>query len=177
MFFDSTRTIQTLGMVSILMVSGAVRAQNIVSKGQPAAVTILDSTKEQDGLKGSVRRVRTESAKLELQGGSLVEGPRRLLEITTYSPRGDRVENVSYPSSDLVGKEEYKYDDKGNIIEMTLRDESVYELAAFADRREVRLLAAACHLHRVVDRQQDPVDHRVFHAKLLGGRDLLHRLI
>ncbi|HLO00336.1 MAG TPA: tetratricopeptide repeat protein [Pyrinomonadaceae bacterium] len=124
MFFDSTRTIQTLGMVSILMVSGAVRAQNIVSKGQPAAVTILDSTKEQDGLKGSVRRVRTESAKLELQGGSLVEGPRRLLEITTYSPRGDRVENVSYPSSDLVGKEEYKYDDKGNIIEMTLRDES-----------------------------------------------------
>jgi Flp pilus assembly protein TadD len=48
-----------------------------------------------------------------------------LLEITTYGPRGNRAENVSYPSaSSLVGKEEYKYDDKGNIVEMTLRDES-----------------------------------------------------
>jgi len=107
------------------MLSGSIQAQNSVSKGQPAAVTILDSTKEQDGLTGSVRRVRTESAKLELQGGRLVEGPRQLLEITTYGPRGNRAENVSYPSaSSLVGKEEYKYDDKGNIVEMTLRDES-----------------------------------------------------
>ena len=126
MFFNSTKsTIRTLGVASILMLSGSIHAQNIVSKGQPAAVTILDSTKEQDGLIGSVRRVRTESAKLELQGERLVEGPRQLLEITTYGPRGNRAENVSYPSaSSLVGKEEYKYDDKGNIIEMTLRDES-----------------------------------------------------
>ena len=126
MFFHSTRSmIGTLGVTSILMLSGAIHAQNIVNKGQPAAVTILDSTKEQDGLTGSVRRVRTESAKLELQGERVVEGPRQLLEITTYGPRGNRVENVSYPSaSSLVGKEEYKYDDKGNIVEMTLRDES-----------------------------------------------------
>jgi tetratricopeptide (TPR) repeat protein len=125
MFFNSTKSmIQTLGVASILMLSGSSHAQNIVTKGQPAAVTILDSTKEQDGLIGSVRRVRTESAKLELQGERLVEGPRQLLEITTYGPRGNRVENVSYPSSSLVGKEEYKYDDKGNIVEMTLRDES-----------------------------------------------------
>jgi Flp pilus assembly protein TadD len=126
MFFNSTRsTIGTLGVASILMLSGSSHAQNIVSKGQAAAVTILDSTKEQDGLTGSVRRVRTESAKLELQGEKLVEGPRQLLEITTYGPRGNRAENVSYPSaSSLVGKEEYKYDDKGNIVEMTLRDES-----------------------------------------------------
>ena len=125
MFFNSTKdAIQTLGVASILMLSGSIHAQNIVSKGQPAAITILDSTKEQDGLTGSVRRVRTESAKLELQGEKLIEGPRQLLEITTYGPRGNRVENVSYPSSSLVGKEEYKYDDKGNIVEMTLRDES-----------------------------------------------------
>jgi TolA-binding protein len=108
-----------------LLLSGSIYAQNSVSKGQPAAVTILDSTKEQDGLTGSVRRVRTESAKLELQGERLVEGPRQLLEITTYGPRGNRAENVSYPSaSSLVGKEEYKYDNNGNIVEMTLRDES-----------------------------------------------------
>jgi len=126
MFFSSTKsTIGTLGVASILLLSGSIHAQNSVSKGQPAAVTILDSTKEQDGLTGSVRRVRTESAKLELQGEKLAEGPRQLLEVTTYGPRGNRVENVSYPSaSSLVGKEEYKYDDKGNIVEMTLRDES-----------------------------------------------------
>jgi Flp pilus assembly protein TadD len=121
---STKRTIQALGVASILMLSGYIHAQNIVTKGQPAAVTILDSTKEQDGLIGSVRRVRTESAKLELQGESLLEGPRRLLEVTTYGPRGNRVENVSYPSSSTVGKEEYKYDEKGNIVEMTLRDES-----------------------------------------------------
>jgi tetratricopeptide (TPR) repeat protein len=125
MFFNSSKsTIQTLGIASILMLAGSIHAQNIVTKGQPAAITILDSTKEQDGLIGSVRRVRTESAKLELQGERLVEGPRQLLEITTYGPRGNRVENVSYPSSSLVGKEEYTYDDKGNIVEMTLRDEN-----------------------------------------------------
>jgi Flp pilus assembly protein TadD len=126
MFFSSTKSMMgTLGVASILMLSASIHAQNSVSKGQPAAVTILDSTKEQDGLIGSVRRVRTESAKLELQGERLVEGPRQLLEITTYGPRGNRAENVSYPSaSSLVGKEEYKYDNKGNIVEMTLRDES-----------------------------------------------------
>jgi Tfp pilus assembly protein PilF len=126
MFLNSTKNaIGTLGVTSVLMLSGSVHAQNIVTRSQPAAVTILDSTKEQDGLNGSVRRVRTESAKLDLQGERLLEGPRQLLEITTYGVRGNRVENVSYPStSSLVGKEEYKYDAKGNIVEMTLRDES-----------------------------------------------------
>jgi tetratricopeptide (TPR) repeat protein len=47
-----------------------------------------------------------------------------LLEITTYALTGNRVENVSYPVANTsVGKEEYKYDDKGHIIEMTLRGE------------------------------------------------------
>lgn len=125
MFFNFTKiTILTLGVASIWALSGSIQAQNIVTKGQPPAVTILDSTKEQDGLVGSVRRIRTESAKLELQAERLVEGPRRLLEITTYGPKGNRIENVTYPSSSLVGKEEYKYDEKGNIVEMTLRDES-----------------------------------------------------
>jgi Tfp pilus assembly protein PilF len=101
-----------------------VRAQNSVSSAQPgAAVTILDSTKEQDGLAGSVRRIKIQSAKLEIKQGKLVEGPLQLREITTYGITGNRIDNVSYPLADsLVGKEEYKYDDKGNIIEMTLRD-------------------------------------------------------
>ncbi|HUS09045.1 MAG TPA: tetratricopeptide repeat protein [Pyrinomonadaceae bacterium] len=125
MFFDSTKlTVGILGVTCVLILSSSIHAQNIVTTSQPTAVTILDSTKAQDGLTGSVRRVRTESAKLEVHGETLVEGSRQLLEITTYNPRGDRVDNVSYPLKNaLVGKEEYKYDDKGNMVEMTLKDE------------------------------------------------------
>jgi tetratricopeptide (TPR) repeat protein len=106
---------------SILAIALTAAGQSNVR--QPAAsVTILDSTKEQDGLIGSVRRVKTESAKLELKDGHLVEGARQLIEVTTYALTGNRIENVSYPvSNSSVGREEYKYDDKGHIIEMTLR--------------------------------------------------------
>jgi Tfp pilus assembly protein PilF len=66
--------------------------------------------------------VQTESAKLQVKSGKLVEGRRQLLEMTTYDLKGERLDNVSYPVvGSHVGKEEYKYDDKGNIIEMTLR--------------------------------------------------------
>lgn len=88
-----------------------------------AAITVLDSTKEQDGLLGSVRRVKTETARIELKDGRSVEGPPQLVEVTTYGLKGNRVENTSYPlKGGLVGKEEYKYDQRGNIIEMTVRD-------------------------------------------------------
>ena len=89
-----------------------------------ASITVLDSTKEQDGLLGSVRRVRTETAKIELKDGRPVEGPPQLVEVTTYGIKGNRVENTSYPlKGGLVGKEEYKYDEHGNITEMTVRDD------------------------------------------------------
>ena len=88
------------------------------------AITVLDSTKEQDGLLGSVRRVKTETAKIELKDGRTVEGSPQLVEITTYGVQGNRIENTSYPiKGGLVGKEEYKYDERGNITEMTLRDD------------------------------------------------------
>src|SRR5690242_8797702 len=88
------------------------------------AISVLDSTKDQDGLLGSVRRVKTETAKIELKDGRAVEGPPQLVEITTYGIKGNRVENTSYPiAGSLVGKEEYKYDERGNITEMTVRDE------------------------------------------------------
>jgi tetratricopeptide (TPR) repeat protein len=89
-----------------------------------AAITVLDSTKEQDGLLGSVRRVKTETAKIELKEGRPVEGPPQLVEVTTYGLKGNRLENTSYPlKGGLVGKEEYKYDERGNITEMTVRDD------------------------------------------------------
>lgn len=110
-----------LGTVITLVVP--VQAQNSVAGGQPtASVTILDSTKDQDGLVGSVRRVKIQSAKLEFKSGQLLEGPLQLLEITTYGLSGNRIDNVSYPvASYSVGKEEYEYNDRGNIIKMTLR--------------------------------------------------------
>jgi tetratricopeptide (TPR) repeat protein len=102
----------------------AYAQNNLNSAHLRRAVSILDSTKEQDGLVGAVRRVRTESAKLELKDGRSVEGPLELVELTTYGIKGNRIENTSYPiNGSMLGKEEYKYDEKGNIIETTLRDE------------------------------------------------------
>ncbi|HJT29189.1 MAG TPA: tetratricopeptide repeat protein [Pyrinomonadaceae bacterium] len=108
---------------AILTLAAPSQAQN-ASVTTRAAITVLDSTKEQDGLLGSVRRVRTETAKIELKDGRPVEGPPQLVEITTYGIKGNRIENTSYPLRDgVVGKEEYKYDERGNITEMTVRDE------------------------------------------------------
>ena len=71
-----------------------------------------------------MRRVKTETAKIELKDGQPVEGPPQLVEITTYGIKGNRVENTSYPiEGGPVGKEEYKYDERGNITEMTVRDD------------------------------------------------------
>src|SRR5689334_15177730 len=88
------------------------------------AISVLDSTKEQDGLIGSVRRVKTETAKIELKDGHPIEGTPQLVELTTYGIKGNRIENTSYPvPGSLPGKEEYKYDERGNITEMTVRDD------------------------------------------------------
>ena len=110
--------------ISVLTVCLSVRAQHSVGAATRPAISVLDSTKEQDGLVGSVRRVKTETAKIELKDGRAVEGPAQLVEVTTYGIKGNRVENTSYPiGGSLVGKEEYKYDPRGNITEMTLRDD------------------------------------------------------
>ena len=108
----------------VLTFSAQVQAQNSVAASTRPAISVLDSTKEQDGLVGSVRRVKTETARIELKDGHPVEGSPQLVEITTYGIKGNRIENTSYPiAGSLVGKEEYKYDERGNITEMTLRDQ------------------------------------------------------
>jgi len=121
----NVKTFSTYGLslTALLSLVTVVQAQNSATLAQaPSAIVVLDSTKAQDGLNGSVRRVRTEYAKLELKKGQIVEGPRQLIEVTTYDLSGKRVENVSYPvASSSAGKEDYKYDDRGNIIEMTMR--------------------------------------------------------
>jgi len=87
----------------------------------PAAST----EREQDGLAGPVRRVRTETAKIAVKGGKPVEGARQVLETTTYDQKGNRVDNAYFLAAggSLTGKEVYKYDERGNIVEMTLHND------------------------------------------------------
>ena len=107
---------------AVLTIVVPTQAQDSNVPARPA-ITVLDSTKEQDGLLGSVRRIKTETARIEFKDGRPVEGPSQLVEITTYGIKGNRIENTSYPiGGGVVGKEEYKYDERGNITEMTVRD-------------------------------------------------------
>jgi hypothetical protein len=85
-------------------------------------VVFLDSTKEIDGLKGPVRRVETEIARVQLKRGKLVQVSRSLLERTLYDERGRRVENETYPIvGTQVGQETHKYDAQGNLSETVVR--------------------------------------------------------
>ncbi|MET0625260.1 MAG: hypothetical protein ABW250_20145, partial [Pyrinomonadaceae bacterium] len=52
--------------------------------------------REQDGLAGPVRRVRTETAKIAVKNGKPVEGARQVLETTTYDQKGNRVANAYF---------------------------------------------------------------------------------
>ena len=81
-----------------------------------------DTDRDRDGLAGPVRRVRTETVKLTNKGGKTVEGQRAVMEVVAYDIKGTKIENAYYPvaGAALTGKEVYKYDDKGNIAEMTL---------------------------------------------------------
>lgn len=86
---------------------------------------VVESDRIRDGLVGPVRRVRTEVAKLSSDTGKLLEGKHAVLEVVSYDIKGNKVENQYYPiaGANLTGKEVYKYDDKGNISEMTLLNE------------------------------------------------------
>lgn len=84
---------------------------------------VISGSREQDGLSGPVRRIRVETANIVTRDGKQVELPKTLIEVSTYDVRGRKIDSVAYPveGASAPGKEEYKYDDKGNIIEMTLR--------------------------------------------------------
>jgi TonB family protein len=97
----------------------SAKITNVVASG---AATNAETDRARDGFTGPVRRVRTEIAKLTSAGGKLEEGKRLLLETAEYDANGVKTQNQLYPvtNSPLTGREVYKYDDKGNISEMTL---------------------------------------------------------
>ena len=110
------------GLVLTPNQSGQAQEKRIT---KPAAVAAETSDRELDGLNGPVRRVRVEIAKVIVKDGNFTEGPRVLRETSTYDPKGRKIDSVAHPveGTSLPGKEEYRYDDNGNIVEMILRGE------------------------------------------------------
>ncbi|HEX8174195.1 MAG TPA: nuclear transport factor 2 family protein [Pyrinomonadaceae bacterium] len=86
-------------------------------------IALLDNDKARDGLVGSVHQTRTEIAKLFNKSGQMVEGPRQLMGLSTYDQNGRRLESAHYliSGTSYNGRQEYEYDDKGNIVSMTVR--------------------------------------------------------
>ena len=116
----------TLITIALAAFSTTALAQsNLTAKAnalQPAPAIAVESDRVRDGLLGPVRRVRTEVAKLTNQNGKMLEGKHAILEVVAYDIKGNKTENQYFPiaGANLTGKEVYKYDDKGNISEMTL---------------------------------------------------------
>ncbi len=110
-------------VASAFAVNGQTNLTAKVRGLQPHPISaVVENDRSRDGLVGPVRRVRTEIVKLVSQDGRVVEGKRALLEVVAYDIKGNKIENQYFPVSNgtLTGKEVYKYDEKGNIGEMTL---------------------------------------------------------
>ena len=111
--------------LALLLFAAPASAQtNVTAKAGtvPAVNAPVESDRSRDGLIGPVRRVRTEVAKLVSAEGRQAEGKHVLVEVAAYDVKGNKIENQYFPiaGSTLTGKEVYKYDEKGNISEMTM---------------------------------------------------------
>jgi periplasmic protein TonB len=109
----------------LLVLSPAAKAQNNATAragNAPASSSPVESDRSRDGLMGPVRRVRTEIAKLTTAEGRPAEGKPVVVEIVAYDIKGNKIQNQYFPiaGATLTGKEVYKYDEKGNISEMTM---------------------------------------------------------
>ena len=107
----------------LLVWSATASAQAPLAKaGSAPAAPAVESDRSRDGLIGPVRRVRTEVAKLVAADGRPAEGKHVLVEVVAYDIKGNKIENQYFPipGATLTGKEVYKYDEKGNISEMTM---------------------------------------------------------
>jgi len=110
----------------ILLIAVCSFAYTSNAQTNATATPVAEATsgsRDQDGLRGPVRRVRVEIANIVTRNGKPVELPKSVVEVSTYDAAGRKIDSVAYPvqGATAPGKEEYKYDDKGNIIEMILR--------------------------------------------------------
>ena len=116
----------SLVITSLALVAAAQRPLTAKANSlptQPTSGNASDNDRARDGLLGPVRRVRTEVVKVVTADGKIVEsGKRVLLEAAEYDLNGAKTVNQYFPvaGSTSTGREVYKYDDKGNISEMTL---------------------------------------------------------
>jgi len=120
----------TLAVLSLAVTIATASGQtNLTAKAnnfqpQPSTNGADNETdRVRDGLIGPVRRVRTEVVKLSNAGGKTVEDSKRtVLETAEYDLKGSKTQNQYFPvaGGTLTGREVYKYDEKGNISEMTL---------------------------------------------------------
>jgi len=115
-----------LSALALAAFSANAQAQsNLTAKSSvphPVPTAVVETDRIRDGLVGPVRRIRTEVVRLSSEAGRVAEGKRAVLEVVSYDLKGNKVENQYFPiaGANLTGKEVYKYDDKGNISEMTL---------------------------------------------------------
>jgi len=122
------RILSTCFLLSVLVIAASGQSNltaKAVAQPKPAAVdgSGSESDRARDGLLGPVRRVRTEVVKLSAIAGKNVEDSKHvLLETAEYDLKGAKTQNQYFPieGATLTGREVYKYDDKGNISEMTL---------------------------------------------------------
>lgn len=114
-----------LSFVCLLSLSQSLRSQTrSEQRRSPAPLKILNSNREKDGLRGLVRRLRTEVARINFETNGAVEGIRSLLEITVYDISGKRIDNKTYPVvNSPLGQETYDYDEAGRLLRTTVRNE------------------------------------------------------
>jgi hypothetical protein len=112
-------------IVCLLSLSGELCSQSRNDHSRNSApLKILNSNRAKDGLRGPVRRLRTEVARVKSEADGAVEGERTLLELTVYDISGKRVDNKTYPVvNSQIGQETYDYDEVGRLLRTTVRNE------------------------------------------------------
>ena len=123
--FRMSNRLSYLTLALLLFAAPASAQTNVTAKAgnAPAVNAPVETDRSRDGLIGPVRRVRTEIAKLVMTDGRQGEAKHVLVELAAYDIKGNKIENQYFPiagGATLTGKEVYKYDEKGNISEMTL---------------------------------------------------------
>ncbi|MCA1564240.1 MAG: TonB family protein [Acidobacteria bacterium] len=125
LFLLSALFLATLNVSSAATASARRLPAALLMPASPVVSSVAgdnETDRSRDGLQGPVRRVRTETSKLMSKGGKMTESARVVLETATYDMKGAKIDTAYFlgAGGSLTGKEVYKYDDRGNIVEMTL---------------------------------------------------------